>query len=41
LKGIFLRGIGLEVLWVDFAFLIAFSLLVFVTATLKLRQKLA
>ena len=41
LKGIFLRGVGLEVLWVDFAFLIAFSLIVFITATLKLRQKLA
>ncbi len=41
LKGIFLRGVGLEVLWVDFLFLIAFSSLVFVAATLKLRQKLA
>ncbi len=41
LKGIFLRGVGLEVLWVDCAFLIGFSFLVFVLATLKLRQKLA
>ena len=41
LKGIFLRGVGLEVLWVDFAFLIAFGLLVFLAATAKLRQKLA
>ncbi len=41
LKGIFLRGVGLEVLWVDFVFLIAFSLIVFFAATLKLRQKLA
>ncbi len=41
LKGIFLRGVGMEVLWVDFAFLIGFSLLVFTAATLKLRQKLA
>ena len=41
LKGIFLRGVGLEVLWVDFVFLIGFSLLVFTAATLKLRQKLA
>jgi ABC-2 type transport system permease protein len=41
LKGIFLRGVGLQVLWVDCAFLIGFSLLVFVLATLKLRQKLA
>jgi ABC-2 type transport system permease protein len=41
LKGIFLRGVGLEVVWVDFTFLIAFSLLVFLAATAKLRQKLA
>jgi ABC-2 type transport system permease protein len=41
LKGIFLRGVGLEVLWVDFLFLVGFSALVFTAATLKLRQKLA
>lgn len=41
LKGIFLKGIGLEVLWGEVAFLIAFSTLVFIGATLKLRQKLA
>ncbi len=41
LKGIFLRGVGLEVVGVDFLFLILFSSLVFVAATLKLRQKLA
>ena len=41
LKGIFLRGVGLQVLWVDCAFLIGFSFFVFVLATLKLRQKLA
>lgn len=41
LKGIFLKGIGLEVLWVEVLFLIAFATLVFVGATLKLRQKLA
>lgn len=41
LKGIFLRGVGLEVLWVDFIFLIVFSTLVFLGATWKLKQKLA
>lgn len=41
LKGIFLRGVGLEVVGVDFLFLILFSGLVFIAATLKLRQKLA
>jgi len=41
LKGIFLRGVGMEVVWVDFLYLIAFGLLVFTCATLRLRQKLA
>lgn len=41
LKGVFLRGVGLEVVWVDFFFLIAFSALVFTGATLRLKQKLA
>lgn len=41
LKGVFLRGVGFGVLWVDVSFLIAFSSVVFLTATLKLRQKLA
>jgi ABC-2 type transport system permease protein len=41
LKGIFLKGVGLEVLWVELVFLIVFSTLVFVAATRKLRQKLA
>lgn len=41
LKGIFLKGIGLEVLWPELIFLVAFASLVFAGATLKLRQKLA
>jgi ABC-2 type transport system permease protein len=41
LKGIFLKGIGLEVLWPELVFLVTFATLVFVGATLKLRQKLA
>lgn len=41
LKSIFLKGVGLEVLWGEVAFLLAFSALVFTGATLKLRQKLA
>lgn len=40
-KGIFLKGVGLEVLWVEVAFLAVFSAVVFVVATRKLRQKLA
>jgi ABC-2 type transport system permease protein len=41
LKGLFLKGVGLEVLWVELAFLLAFSTLVFLGATRKLRERLA
>jgi ABC-2 type transport system permease protein len=41
LKGIFLKGVGLEVLWVELAFLAAYGALVFFAATRKLRGKLA
>ncbi|MFB3827795.1 MAG: ABC transporter permease [Bryobacteraceae bacterium] len=41
LKGIFLKGVGLEVLWADGAFLVAYSTLVFLLANRKMRQKVA
>ena len=41
LKGIFLKGVGLEVLWSELLLLAAFSLVVFLLATRKLKQKLA
>jgi ABC-2 type transport system permease protein len=41
LKGVFLKGIGMEVLWSEIAFLAAFAVFVFVAATRKLRQKVA
>src|SRR5581483_3062212 len=41
LKGIFLKGVGLEVLWLELLFLIAYAAIVFVLATRKLTQKLA
>jgi ABC-2 type transport system permease protein len=41
LKGIFLKGVGFEVLWSELALLAAFSLVVFLLATRKLKQKLA
>lgn len=41
LKGIFLKGIGFEILAVEVAFLIAFAALVFILATRKLKQKMA
>ena len=39
LKGIFLKGVGLEVLWVDLVFLLLYTAIVFLLAVRKLRQK--
>ena len=41
LKGIFLKGVGFEILAIEVAFLIAFAALVFFVATRKLKQKAA
>jgi ABC-2 type transport system permease protein len=41
LKGIFLKGVGLEVLWVELLFLAVYATGVFLLATRKLKQKLA
>jgi ABC-2 type transport system permease protein len=41
LKGVFLKGVGLEVLWGDLLFLVVFSAVVFLLATWRLTQKLA
>lgn len=41
LKGIFLKGVGIGVLWVELVFLIVFASLVFFITTRKLRQKVA
>jgi ABC-2 type transport system permease protein len=41
LTGIFLKGAGLAVLWVEILFLVVYGLVVFVAATRKLRQKVA
>ncbi len=40
-KGIFLKGIGLGMLWFELLLLIAYAAIVFVAATQKLKQKLA
>jgi ABC-2 type transport system permease protein len=40
-KGIFLKGVGLEILWPETVFLVLFSGLVFFGATRKLSRKLA
>jgi ABC-2 type transport system permease protein len=41
LKGVFLKGVGFQVLWVELAFLFAYAALVLFFATKKLRQKVA
>ena len=41
LKGIFLRGTGMAVLWAEVGFLIAFAAIVFFAATRRLNQKVA
>lgn len=40
LKGIFLKGVGLGVLWVEMGLLLAYAAVVFSIATRKLKQKL-
>jgi ABC-2 type transport system permease protein len=40
-KGIFLKGVGLEVIWLEIGLLLVFAGVVFLLATRKLRQKLA
>jgi ABC-2 type transport system permease protein len=40
-KGIFLKGIGLDILLGEVVFLVAFAVLVFTAATRKLRKKIA
>ncbi len=41
LKGIFLKGVGLEVLWMELVFLFAYGTVVFLAATRKLKQRIA
>jgi ABC-2 type transport system permease protein len=41
LKGIFLKGVGIEVLWMPFLFLAAYAAVVFLVTTRKMRQKVA
>jgi ABC-2 type transport system permease protein len=41
LKGVFLKGVGVQVLWAEILFLGVYSVVVFLLATRKLRAKLA
>ena len=40
MKGVFLKGVGLRVLWVELGFLALYAAIVFVLATRKMNQKL-
>jgi ABC-2 type transport system permease protein len=41
LQGIFMKGVGLEILWAQTIFLILYAALVFALANRKMRQKMA
>lgn len=41
MKGVFLKGVGFEVVWVELAFLALYAGIVFLLATRKMNQKLA
>lgn len=41
LKGLFLKGVGLDVLWVEVTLLVVYAGLIFLAATRKLKQKIA
>lgn len=41
IKGVFLKGVGLEILWFDFLLLVVYAAVVFRFAARKLRQKVA
>jgi len=41
MKGIFLKGVGIEVLWGELGFLLLYATIVFLAATRKVNQKLA
>jgi ABC-2 type transport system permease protein len=41
MKGVFLKGVGLEVLWGELGLLALYATLVFLLATRKMNQKLA
>jgi ABC-2 type transport system permease protein len=41
LKGLFLKGVGLHVLWVELTLLVVYAVIIFLAATRKLKQKIA
>jgi ABC-2 type transport system permease protein len=40
-KGIFLKGVGFEILWTEILFLALYAAIIFVLATRKMNQKVA
>jgi ABC-2 type transport system permease protein len=40
LKGVFLKGVGLNVLWVETLFLACYGAVIFLLATRRLKQKI-
>jgi ABC-2 type transport system permease protein len=41
MKGIFLKGVGIEMLWTELAFLSLYATIIFLLAKRKVNQKLA
>jgi len=41
LNGIFLKGVGIRVLWAQFGMLAAYAFIVFIAASRKMRLKVA
>jgi ABC-2 type transport system permease protein len=41
MKGVFLKGVGVEVLWGELAFLALYAAAIFLAATRKMNRKLA
>ena len=40
-KGVFLKGVGMEILWFDLSLLVLYAVLVFFLSTRALRRKVA
>ena len=41
MKGVFLKGVGLNILWPEFGFLALYATVIFLLAVRKVNQKLA
>jgi ABC-2 type transport system permease protein len=41
IRGIFLKGVGMDILWINFLALLVFGILVIIMSTLRFRRKIA